>query len=53
MARFYSDEDFPLRVVLRLRAMNHDLLNIQETGLANRSTPACKRLEKQRAEHSE
>jgi hypothetical protein len=39
MARFYSDEDFPLRAVLHLRGLGHDVLTVQESGLANRGTP--------------
>ena len=39
MARFYSDEDFPFKAMLHLRGMGHDVLTIQESGLANRGTP--------------
>ncbi|MDB5356683.1 MAG: hypothetical protein JWN24_3136 [Phycisphaerales bacterium] len=39
MARFYSDEDFPLKAVLHLRGLGHDVLTVQESGLANRGTP--------------
>lgn len=38
MARFYSDEDFPHNVVLQLRRLGHDVLTIQESGLANQGT---------------
>ena len=37
MARFYSNENFPLPVAEQLRRLGHDLLTIQETGQANRS----------------
>jgi len=37
MARFYSNENFPLPVVEGLRALGHDILTIQETGKANQS----------------
>lgn len=40
MAQLYSDEDFPLKAVLHLRGgLGHDVLTIQESGLANRGTP--------------
>ena len=39
MARFYSDEDFPHKAVLHLRHLGHDVLTIQESGLANQRTP--------------
>ena len=31
MARLYSNENFPLPVVERLRALGHEVLTIQET----------------------
>ena len=34
MARFYSNENFPFPVVEALRRLGHDVLTIQETGLA-------------------
>jgi Domain of unknown function (DUF5615) len=37
MAQLYADEDFPLPVVERLRAMGHDVLTAHETGKANQS----------------
>lgn len=37
MARFYSNENFPIPTVEVLRALGHDVLTIQETGNANRS----------------
>ncbi len=37
MARFYSNENFPLPVVDELRRLGHDVLTIQETGKANQS----------------
>ncbi len=39
MARFYSNENFPLPVVVALRALGHDVATIQERGRANESTP--------------
>ncbi|MEM9092788.1 MAG: DUF5615 family PIN-like protein [Cyanobacteria bacterium P01_F01_bin.53] len=35
MARFYADEQFPLPVVKRLRALEHDVLTVQEAGNAD------------------
>jgi len=32
MARFYADENFDYRVTLRLRALAHDVLTVQEAG---------------------
>ncbi len=39
MARFYSNENFPLPVSLELRRLGHDVLTIQETGKAGQATP--------------
>ena len=39
MARLYSNENFPLPVVERLRALGHDVLTIQETGRADQALP--------------
>lgn len=39
MARLYSNENFPLPVVEELRRLDHDVLTIQESGLANQATP--------------
>lgn len=39
MARFYSNENFPIPVVVALRALGHDVVTIQERGRANESTP--------------
>lgn len=39
MARFYSNENFPLPVVERLRALGHDVLTSYEAGHANRAVP--------------
>ena len=39
MARLYSNENFPLPVVARLRALGHDVLTIQETGKADQALP--------------
>jgi hypothetical protein len=37
MARFYANENFPLPVVEALRQQGHDVLTIQETGLAGQA----------------
>ena len=39
MARFYSNENFPLPVVEALRTLGHDVLTIQEAGRADQSLP--------------
>ncbi len=39
MARFYSNENFPLPVSLELRRLGHDVLTIQETGKAGQAMP--------------
>jgi len=39
MARLYTNENFPLPVVEKLRQLGHDVLTIQETGKAEQSTP--------------
>lgn len=39
MARLYADENFPLPVVEELRRLGHDVLTIQETGLAGQAMP--------------
>ncbi len=39
MARLYSNENFPLPVVLELRRLGHDVVTIQEAGLANQELP--------------
>jgi hypothetical protein len=39
MARFYSDENFPLPVVAALRQLGHDVLTIYEAGKANQRYP--------------
>jgi hypothetical protein len=39
MARLYSNENFPLPVVVGLRALGHDVLTIQETGKADQALP--------------
>jgi len=36
MARLYADENFPFGVVKGLRARGHDVLTVQEAGMANR-----------------
>ena len=39
MARFYTDENFPLAVVALLRALGHDVLTAKEAGNANLQIP--------------
>ncbi len=39
MAKFYSNENFPIPAVDALRALGHDVATIQERGRANESTP--------------
>ncbi len=39
MARLYSNENFPLPVVEKLRALGHDVLTIQEWGMADQALP--------------
>jgi len=39
MARLYSDENFPLTVVVSLRDLGHDVLTVQETGKADQAVP--------------
>jgi uncharacterized protein with PIN domain len=38
MARFFSDENFPMPAVLLLRQLGHDVVTIQELGQANEAT---------------
>lgn len=39
MARLYSNENFPLPVVEKLRALGHDVLTLQEAGKADQAQP--------------
>ena len=39
MARLYSNENFPLPVVERLRQLGHDVLTVQQTGKAGQAWP--------------
>lgn len=39
MARFYSNENFPLRAVQALRALGHDVLTSLEADRANQKIP--------------
>jgi len=39
LARFYTDENFPLAVVALLRALGHDVLTAKEAGNANLQIP--------------
>jgi predicted nuclease of predicted toxin-antitoxin system len=45
MARLYSNENFPLPVVDRLRALGLDVLTVQESGKADQALPDDKVLE--------
>jgi len=38
VARLYSNENFPLPVVEKLRLLGHDVITIQETGRADQCT---------------
>ena len=51
MARLYSNENFPLPAVEKLRALGHDVLTVQETGKADQSLPDDKVLEFAAAEN--
>lgn len=37
MARLYANENFPVAVVERLRALGHDVLSTHDAGMSNRS----------------
>ena len=39
MARFYSNENFPIQTVRALRRLGHDVLTSHDAGNANRSVP--------------
>ncbi|MBW4499718.1 MAG: DUF5615 family PIN-like protein [Scytonema hyalinum WJT4-NPBG1] len=39
MVRLYADEQFPFQVVECLRELAHDVLTVQEAGLANQRIP--------------
>jgi hypothetical protein len=39
MGRLYSNENFPLPVVLKLRALGHDVLTVREAGKADQALP--------------
>jgi predicted nuclease of predicted toxin-antitoxin system len=39
MARLYSNENFPLPVVVELHRLGHDVLTVQEAGKANQEIP--------------
>ena len=45
MAQLYADEDFPLPVVERLRALGHDVLTTAEAGRANQGLSDADQLE--------
>lgn len=51
MARFYSNENFPLPTVESLRALGHDVLTIQEAGKADQALPDDKVLKFATAEN--
>jgi len=39
VARLYSNENFPLPVVEELRNLGHEVLTVQESGMANQAFP--------------
>lgn len=39
MAKFYSNENFPIPAVVALRALGYDVVTIQERGRASESAP--------------
>lgn len=39
MARLYADENFPLPVVTELRRLGHDVVTMQESGMARQAIP--------------
>lgn len=39
MAKIYSNENFPLPVVIELRALGHDIVTIQERGRGGEEVP--------------
>jgi hypothetical protein len=39
VARFYSNENFPLPIVLELRRLGHDVMTSHEAGQANQQIP--------------
>ncbi|HFD38550.1 MAG TPA: hypothetical protein ENJ31_01685 [Anaerolineae bacterium] len=39
MARLYADENFPFPAVRELRRLGHDVLTIQEAGMADQAMP--------------
>ena len=51
MARLYSNENFPLPAVEKLRALGHDVLTVQKTGKADQSLPDDQVLEFAAAEN--
>ena len=42
MTRLYSDENFPLPIVIELRKLGHDVLTALEAGQANQGIPDLK-----------
>ena len=44
MAGLYSNENFPLPVVERLRALGHDVLTLQEAGKADQALRSALRV---------
>ena len=51
MARLYSNENFPLPVVEKLRALGHNVLTLQASGKADQALPDDKVLEFAAAEN--
>ncbi|BAC90101.1 DUF5615 family PIN-like protein [Gloeobacter violaceus] len=39
MARFFTDEQFPFQATFHLRSLGHDVLTVQEAGMANQKVP--------------
>ncbi len=52
MARFYSNENFPLRAVQSLRALGHDVLTSLEADRANQKIPDAEVLRYERKQGS-
>ena len=51
MARFYTNENFPLQIVAELRRLGHDVLTSLDAGRANASVPDAEVLAFAAAEH--
>ena len=51
MARLYSNENFPVAVVDRLRTLGHDVTTVFESGMANQATPDAEVLRYAQSQH--